>query len=129
MVSKYNSSKEQQFKMKKVRLDMLLFARKLIETISKAQAFIIAGQVEVDGKPITKPGTLVQPFAKISIKSLNQYVSRGGIKLESALKKLNISVKDLICMDIGASTGGFTDCLLKLGARKVYSIDVGRGQL
>jgi 23S rRNA (cytidine1920-2'-O)/16S rRNA (cytidine1409-2'-O)-methyltransferase len=115
--------------MTKTRLDVLLHERGLAESRSKAQALIMAGQVLVDGVPVTKAGTPVKPEAILSIKKTNPYVSRGGLKLEGALETLGTDVRDKVCMDVGASTGGFTDCLLQHGARKVYAVDVGHGQL
>ncbi|MBN1621333.1 MAG: TlyA family RNA methyltransferase [Endomicrobiales bacterium] len=116
-------------KISKIRLDKLIVDNNLAETRNKAQALIMSGQVLVDNTVISKPGTLVKPSASIIIKKTNPYVSRGGLKLEHALKSLNISVVNKTCMDIGASTGGFTDCLLQNGAKKVYAIDVGHKQL
>ncbi len=114
---------------KKIRLDQLLVEKGLCETKSKAQALIRTGKVVVDGNPITKPGTQISPDKEIKIKEGLKYVSRGGIKLESAINHFRIEVKDKICLDVGASTGGFTDCLLKFDAQKVYAVDVGKGQL
>lgn len=85
------------------------------------------GKATVDGKIITKPGFAVSETSGISIKESAEFVSRGGIKLKKALEELSVCVKDKICLDVGASTGGFTDCLLKNGAKKVYSVDVGYG--
>ncbi len=116
--------------MKKERLDKLLVKLGLTETRQKAQALIMAGLVYVNNKRVDKAGTKVPIEAQIEIKgSPCPYVSRGGLKLEHGLKEFSIEVKGLVCADIGASTGGFTDCLLKHGATKVYAIDVGRGQL
>ncbi|MDR0723933.1 MAG: TlyA family RNA methyltransferase [Endomicrobium sp.] len=113
----------------KKRLDIIIFEKGLSETRTKAQSFIMGGNVFVDGQVQYKSGTLVDENALIEIRNINPYVSRGGLKLESALNTLNISVKDYICLDIGASTGGFTDCVLQKGASKVYAIDVGFGHL
>jgi 23S rRNA (cytidine1920-2'-O)/16S rRNA (cytidine1409-2'-O)-methyltransferase len=113
----------------KKRLDLIIFERGLSETRTKAQSFIMSGDVLVDGQVQYKSGTLVDENALIEIKNINPYVSRGGLKLESALNALNISVKGYTCLDIGASTGGFVDCMLQKGASKVYAIDVGFGQL
>ncbi|MDR0978091.1 MAG: TlyA family RNA methyltransferase [Endomicrobium sp.] len=113
----------------KKRLDILVFEKGLAETRSRAQAFIIGRNVFVNGAVQCKPGVLVYDDDLIEIKNINPYVSRGGLKLESALNALNIDVKGYICLDIGASTGGFTDCILQKGAVKVYCIDVGFGQL
>jgi len=115
--------------MSKQRLDNLLVARELAENESKAQAIIMAGKVTVSGKVITKPGTQVDENASLELAEKPQYVSRGGIKLAHALDEFKLDVTSLTAMDIGASTGGFTDCLLQRGAKRVYSIDVGYGQL
>lgn len=113
----------------KKRLDVLIFEKGLAETRTKAQALIMAGSVLSDGQQITKAGTLVDENSPIEIEKQNPYVSRGGLKLESVLELFKIDFTNKICMDIGASTGGFTDCMLQHGAKKVYSIDVGNGQL
>jgi 23S rRNA (cytidine1920-2'-O)/16S rRNA (cytidine1409-2'-O)-methyltransferase len=115
--------------MNKQRLDSLLVARGLAENRSKAQAMIMAGEVTVDGAMLTKAGCLVAPDAEISLKQKLPYVSRGGLKLEYALKEFGIDVSGLACLDVGASTGGFTDCLLQQGAKTVYALDVGHGQI
>ncbi len=115
---------------KKERLDKLLVDRGLAETREKARALIMAGQVYVNGQRVEKAGTKVREEAKIELKGEGlPFVSRGGLKLAHALKEFGIRVKGLTCADIGASTGGFTDCLLQAGAKKVYAIDVGKGQL
>ena len=118
---------------KKLRIDKLLVEKGYCETREKAQALILSGKVylieERGEKKILKPGTPVPQDAKIKITEDIPYVSRGGLKLESALKIFEVSVKDKICLDIGASTGGFTHCLLLFGAKKVYALDVGKGQL
>ncbi|MDH4028130.1 MAG: TlyA family RNA methyltransferase [Nitrospirota bacterium] len=113
---------------KKIRIDMLLLDRGLAESREKAKALILAGNVLVNGIVIDKPGALVRPEDDLSIKDRLPYVSRGGLKLAHALKEFNIDVNGKTAMDIGASTGGFTDCLLQHGAKKVYAIDVGYGQ-
>ncbi|MDR3196205.1 MAG: TlyA family RNA methyltransferase [Endomicrobium sp.] len=113
----------------KKRLDILAFEKGLAETRAKAQAFIIGGSVFVNDRVQYKPGALVCDKDVVEVKNINPYVSRGGLKLESALNALNIDVKGYICLDIGASTGGFTDCALQRGAIKVYAVDVGSGQL
>ncbi|MFH1368301.1 MAG: TlyA family RNA methyltransferase [Elusimicrobiota bacterium] len=113
----------------KIRLDLLLVSKGLAETRSKAQAIIIAGQVEAGGQTLLKPGTSVDSQSQITLKKTNPFVSRGGLKLDSAIETLKIHVTGKICMDIGASTGGFTDCMLQRGAVKVYAVDVGRNQL
>ncbi len=116
-------------KKSKERLDKLLVKYKLCESRQKAQALIIAGKILVNGQKIVKPSTLVERNSKIELVEDFKYVSRGGLKLEGALQKWNIDVKNKICLDIGASTGGFTDCLLKFGANLVFAIDVGKNQL
>ncbi|MCX7796818.1 MAG: TlyA family RNA methyltransferase [bacterium] len=113
----------------KERLDILLLNLGLVSTRSQAQALIMAGDVLVDGKVVTKSGTLVKRDAEVEIKRPPEYVSRGGFKLEKAIREFSVDVKDKICVDIGASTGGFTHCLLKFGAKLVYAIDVGKGLL
>ncbi len=118
------------YKVTKERLDRLLVKRGLIESRQKAQAIIMAGLVYVDNKRVDKSGIRVSSEARIEIRGKAcPYVSRGGLKLEHTLKEFDIKVAGLTCADIGASTGGFTDCLLQHGAAKVYTIDVGRGQL
>lgn len=114
----------------KLRLDAYLTEQGLFETRSRAQAAIMAGQVLVDEMKIDKPGTSVKEGAKIRILGDQlRYVSRGGLKLEKALQKFPVSVTGKVMADIGASTGGFTDCALQNGAVRVYAIDVGYGQL
>jgi 23S rRNA (cytidine1920-2'-O)/16S rRNA (cytidine1409-2'-O)-methyltransferase len=113
----------------KRRIDSLLVDRGLVESRAKAQALIMAGEVEVGGKTIIKPGTLVAEEAAIIIVEPPPFVSRGGIKLDYALDRFQLDVSSRVVVDIGASTGGFTDCLLKRGAKRVYAIDVGYGQL
>ncbi|TCT16927.1 23S rRNA (cytidine1920-2'-O)/16S rRNA (cytidine1409-2'-O)-methyltransferase [Natranaerovirga pectinivora] len=113
----------------KERLDILLVNRQLAESREKAKTLIMTGNVFVDGQREDKAGTKVDEKAQIEIKgNPNPYVSRGGLKLEKAINAFEIHLKDKICMDVGASTGGFTDCMLQNGAKKVYSIDVGYGQ-
>ena len=115
---------------KKERLDVLLIEKKLAPSRELAKAYIMSGNVYVDGVKEEKAGTKIAVTAEITIKA-NQmkYVSRGGYKLEKALDEFQISLNDCICMDVGASTGGFTDCMLQNGAKKVYAVDVGHGQL
>lgn len=114
----------------KKRLDTAIFEMGLCESRSKASALIMSGSVYVNGNKETKSGYAVKPDDKIVLKSKQMpYVSRGGYKLEKAMQTFPITLADCICMDIGASTGGFTDCMLQNGAKKVYSIDVGYGQL
>ena len=114
---------------RKVRLDLLLVERELVESRSLAQRLIRAGEVQVDGQLADKPGTSVPEGADITLKAKPRFVSRGGEKLAAALECFPVSVAGHIAADIGASTGGFTDCLLQNGAAKVYAIDVGYGQL
>ncbi|MBI5247285.1 MAG: TlyA family RNA methyltransferase [Elusimicrobia bacterium] len=117
-------------KAKRARLDILLVERGLFETRTKAQAALMAGLVLVDGKPAGKAGDMTAEDAELSLKSDPcPYVSRGGLKLKAALDAFRIQVEGRTCLDVGASTGGFTDCLLQAGAVKVYSIDVGTAQL
>ena len=115
--------------MKKVRLDLLLFERGLVESRSKAQAVIMAGQVRVDGQVVIKPATSVSKDIPLALDAGPRFVSRGGEKLESALAIFPIKLEGRVCVDIGCSTGGFTDCLLQHGAAKVFAIDVGKGIL
>ncbi len=115
--------------MSKKRLDILLVERGLAESRQKAKALIMAGQVLVDDRPVSKAATLVSGGANIRVKERLPYVSRGGLKLEAALDRFAIEVGGVVAADVGASTGGFTDCLLQRGAGKVYAIDVGYGQL
>lgn len=116
--------------MAKQRLDNYLVENGYVETRSKAQSLIMAGEVYIDNQKASKSGEQIKGTEKIEVRSKGlQYVSRGGLKLEKAMKRFPISLSDKICMDIGASTGGFTDCMLQNGAAKVYSIDVGYGQL
>jgi len=113
----------------KERLDKVIKQRRLIRSRSRAQRMIAAGRVRVDGQILTRPGHPIDPEAEIEIVSYEQYVSRGGDKLEAALDQFRIDPKGKVCLDIGASTGGFTDCLLQRKAAKVYAIDVGHDQL
>ena len=115
--------------MPKVRLDVLLVERGLAESRAKAQAMIMAGQVRVSDQVALKPATAVAADSVLTVDSGPRFVSRGGEKLDAALEAFEIEVSGLICADIGASTGGFTDCLLQSGAAKVYAIDVGKGIL
>ena len=115
---------------KKTRLDVLLVEQGLLDSRQKAQAHIMAGLVFVNGQRVDKPGTAVANDAQIEVRGRAlPYVSRGGLKLEKAMKTFPITLEGKICADVGASTGGFTDCMLKNGARKVFAIDVGYGQL
>ncbi len=116
--------------MKKQRLDIILCDKGLCESRSKAQAVIMEGLVFVNEQRVDKAGTPVDPESKIEIRgSTCPYVSRGGLKLEKALRYFGVDPTGLVCSDSGASTGGFTDCLLQQGAKKVFAIDVGYGQL
>ena len=115
----------------KERLDVLLVKQGLAESREKAKAIIMSGNVFVDGQREDKAGsTFDEEKVEITVKGNTlKYVSRGGLKLEKAIDKFGVNVQDAVCMDIGASTGGFTDCMLQNGATKVYSVDVGHGQL
>lgn len=114
----------------KKRLDLLLVEKGLASSRQRARALIMAGKVLVESLRVDKPGTQVCKTADIVVKGSEMpYVSRGGIKLEAALRETALSVSGLTCMDVGASTGGFTDCLLQHGAARVYAVDVGYGQL
>jgi 23S rRNA (cytidine1920-2'-O)/16S rRNA (cytidine1409-2'-O)-methyltransferase len=115
--------------MTKVRLDVLLTERGLAESRAKAQAMIMAGQVRVGDQVTLKPATGVLPDSVLTVDSGPRFVSRGGEKLDAALEAFGIDVAGLTCADVGASTGGFTDCLFQRGAQKVYAIDVGKGIL
>jgi 23S rRNA (cytidine1920-2'-O)/16S rRNA (cytidine1409-2'-O)-methyltransferase len=110
------------------RLDEALVSRGLAESRSQARALVMAGQVRVGGRVVDKPGMPV-PIGAIEVISGGRFVSRGGDKLQGALDKFPIAPSGLVCADLGASTGGFTDCLLQAGATRVYAVDVGRGQL
>jgi len=116
-------------KKSRVRADELLVLRGLAPTRTKAKACLMAGQVFVDGRAQTKAGALIDEDAKIEVRSPCPYVSRGGLKLAAALEGLGASPRGRVCLDVGASTGGFTDCLLQAGAVRVYAVDVGHGQL
>lgn len=111
------------------RLDVFLVERGFFATRAKAQAAVMAGQVLVGGKPALKAGEPVGEDAAVELVAPCPYVSRGGLKLEAALDAFKLDVSGRVCLDVGASTGGFTDCLLQRGASRVYAIDVGRGQL
>ena len=117
-------------KSEKQRLDQLMVARKLANSRERARAQIASGAVLVNGLPATKPATQVASDAAVTLKKDDfPYVSRGGLKIEKAIQEFAIDIQAAVCLDIGASTGGFTDCLLQHGARKVYAVDVGYGQL
>jgi len=113
----------------KQRLDRLLVERGLAESREKAQALIMAGEVMVDGQRAIKPGHAIDVSSRIEVTGKAPYVSRGGVKLAAALDRFAIHVAGLVAMDVGASTGGFTDCLLQRGAARVHAVDVGTGQL
>lgn len=113
----------------KTRLDRLLVDRGLVESREKAQALIMAGEVRVNGQKAAKPGQAVDADAAIELLARPPYVSRGGIKLAGALRHFGIDVAGKVCLDVGASTGGFTDALLQAGAARVHAVDVGTGQL
>jgi len=114
----------------KERLDTLVHLRGLTESRERAKALILSGAVLVEGKKITSAGIKIDPTAEIVLlKQSYPYVSRGGVKLEGALRAFEIDVTGAVAMDVGASTGGFTDCLLKRGTKRVYAVDVGYGQL
>ncbi|NLC12264.1 MAG: TlyA family RNA methyltransferase [Firmicutes bacterium] len=115
--------------MKKIRLDLLLVKNNLAPSREKARSLIMTGNVFVNGKKKEKPGDLVSCDSEIYIKSSNPFVSRGGLKLKHALDTFKISVDGKVVMDVGASTGGFTDCLLQYGAAQVIAVEVGYGQL
>jgi len=114
----------------KHRLDVILVERGLAGSRERAKSMIMAGKVLVDDFPVDKAGTLIDKNARVQLRSEDiAFVSRGGIKLEQALKDFSLDVSGMICLDVGASTGGFTDCLLMHGAKKVFAVDVGYGQL
>ncbi len=113
----------------KRRIDQLLVDRALAPTREKAQALLLAGSVRVNGQRVEKPGHTVAEDANIEVAATMRYVGRGGFKMEAALAAWSIDVNGSICLDVGASTGGFTDCLLQHGAARVYAFDVGSGQI
>lgn len=115
--------------MPKIRLDVLLVERGLAESRAKAQAMIMAGQVRVADQVALKPATAISADSILTVDPGPRFVSRGGEKLDAALEEFGLNITGLICADVGASTGGFTDCLLQRGALKVYAIDVGKGIL
>jgi len=114
---------------KRNRLDLFLFEKGMVESREKARSLILAGNVLVNNQLVDKPGTLISRDSAITIKNKLPYVSRGGLKLQQAIQELDINVNDRTCLDVGASTGGFTDCLLQNNARHVFAVDVGYGQL
>jgi 23S rRNA (cytidine1920-2'-O)/16S rRNA (cytidine1409-2'-O)-methyltransferase len=113
----------------KIRLDQLLVQRKIAENLAVAQSLIGAGKVYVDERIVDKAGSLIQETAHIRVLPRRQFVSRGGLKLQEGLLRFAINTEGMVCIDIGASSGGFTDCLLQHGAKKVYAVDVAYGQL
>jgi 23S rRNA (cytidine1920-2'-O)/16S rRNA (cytidine1409-2'-O)-methyltransferase len=113
----------------RVRADALVVSRGLAESRAKAQALIMAGAVVSGGRRVDKPGALLAPDAPLDVAAGPRFVSRGGDKLDFALGALGVPVEGRVCLDVGASTGGFTDCLLQRGAARVYAVDVGYGQL
>src|SRR5215831_8602221 len=113
----------------KKRIDQLLVERGLAESREKAKALLLAGSVRVSGQRADKPGHMVADDVQIEVAEKLQYVSRGGLKLQAALAHWSIDAGGMMCLDVGASTGGFTDCLLQHGAARVYAFDVGTGQL
>lgn len=119
--------------MKRERIDKLLVERGLAQSRTKAQALVMAGVVLVDEQRIEKPSEMVALDARLRVKGTDdpasRYVGRGGLKLEAALREFGVEVADLTCLDVGASTGGFTDCLLQHGARRIVAVDVGHNQL
>ena len=115
--------------MPKQRLDVLVVSRGLCDSREQAQRLILAGEVSVKDQVVAKPGTKVDDSLPITVKNKPRYVSRGGLKLEGALKAFPVPVEGKVCLDIGSSTGGFTDCLLQNGALRVHAVDVGTNQL
>jgi 23S rRNA (cytidine1920-2'-O)/16S rRNA (cytidine1409-2'-O)-methyltransferase len=113
----------------RARLDLALVARGLAESREKAQALIVAGLVSVDGKPAQRSADLIGADAALAVETADGFVSRGGEKLEHALATFGVTVDGMVCLDAGASTGGFTDVLLRRGAARIYAVDVGHGQL
>ncbi len=113
----------------KYRVDVLLVERGLVPSRTQAQALILAGRVFLGEQRVDKPGTQMRDDVVLTVRETSRYVSRGGDKLAGAISELNVEVTDAVCVDVGASTGGFTDCLLQAGARRVYAIDVGHAQL
>jgi 23S rRNA (cytidine1920-2'-O)/16S rRNA (cytidine1409-2'-O)-methyltransferase len=114
---------------KNIRVDLLLVEQGLAESRSKAQRLVMAGQVRADGQVVPKPASKVKANARLTVDGGERFVSRGGEKLAAAFAAFDLNVKGMVCADVGASTGGFTDCLLQHGAARVYAIDVGKGIL
>ena len=115
--------------MKKIRLDQLLVQRELADSREQAQRLIRAGMVRINEQPVSKPGHQYPDDAEIFVKEKEKYVSRGGLKIEGAHQQFGFNLKNTICLDIGSSTGGFTDFMLQHGATKVYAVDCGTNQL
>src|SRR5438094_5956866 len=113
----------------RIRIDRMIVERGLVDSREKATKLIMAGDVFVDGERVDKAGALISPEAEVELRGRSPYVSRGGEKLTHALDHFNINVVGKMCIDVGASTGGFTDCLLQQGATRVFAVDVGTGQL
>jgi 23S rRNA (cytidine1920-2'-O)/16S rRNA (cytidine1409-2'-O)-methyltransferase len=113
----------------KKRLDVLMVEKGLFDSRERAQRAIMAGLVQVDGQPAGKPGSRVHQDVRLEVRAGERYVGRGGLKMEGALLAFGLSPTQWVCLDVGASTGGFTDCLLQHGAAKVYAVDVGHAQL
>jgi 23S rRNA (cytidine1920-2'-O)/16S rRNA (cytidine1409-2'-O)-methyltransferase len=125
-----NNIPREELRRAKARIDVLLVERGLAGSREKAQALLLAGQVQVDGQRADKPGTRVATDARIEVAAGSlRYASRGGLKLEGALQDFQFSPREKVCLDVGSSTGGFTDCLLQNGAKKVYAVDVTIDQL
>ncbi|MBI4904555.1 MAG: TlyA family RNA methyltransferase [Acidobacteria bacterium] len=114
---------------RKLRLDQLLLERRLADSREKAQGLILAGEVFLNGQKADKPGRQVSDDARIEVAARQRYVSRGGLKLEAALREFAVNPAGWVCIDIGTSTGGFTDCLLQHGAARVHAVDTGAGQI
>ncbi len=114
---------------KKLRLDQLLVSKGLFGSREQAQRAVMAGEIKIGTRTAAKPSQLLEADAAIAVKPTRKYVGRGALKLEGALDHFRIDVHGKVALDIGASTGGFTDCLLQRGAAKVYAVDVGHGQL
>lgn len=125
----HKGTKDPKVRLAKKRLDVLLVELELCSSRQQAQRLIQAGEVTVDGKLIDKPGTEVEVAAAVKVKERSRFVSRGGEKLAKALQEFAITVEGRVCLDGGISTGGFTDCLLQAGAKLVYGVDVGYGQV
>jgi len=115
---------------RKKRLDLILVERGMAQSRQRARALIMAGKVLVDGSPFEKPGVLVAESRSIVLRGTDHpYVSRGGLKLEAAIRAIGLDLRGMVCLDVGSATGGFTDCLLQHGAGRVFAVDVGYGQL